>query len=218
MAPLGAELLLETLEGWELGNITPKPQDDSLATKAPLIKKDHARIDWDLKAHEIECRIRAFIPWPVAYAHTFDDSMAGQDGVQIAVAEDSVAPTWTAFGKAIGGVTPGDLFYIDSNNNTTDMLATLHITNTDALIHRYRYLILNVGIYVQTGTDQWEKATRGNGELLPDTYVTMSNGKVSFNLPGYAKYKITIDKGCFYCYGTDTDENAVSPSFYLDVG
>jgi methionyl-tRNA formyltransferase len=68
MALIGAELLLETLEGWESGTITPQPQDDSLATKAPLIKKEHARIDWSLEAHEIECRVRAFIPWPVAYA------------------------------------------------------------------------------------------------------------------------------------------------------
>jgi methionyl-tRNA formyltransferase len=68
MAPMGAELLLETLEGWESGAITPQPQDDSLVTKAPLIKKEHARIDWSLEAHDIERRIRAFIPWPVAYA------------------------------------------------------------------------------------------------------------------------------------------------------
>lgn len=68
MAPMGAELLLETLEGWESGTITPQPQDDALATKAPLIKREHARIDWSLEAREIACRIRAFVPWPVAYA------------------------------------------------------------------------------------------------------------------------------------------------------
>ena len=68
MAPLGAELLIETLDAWEHGKITPQPQDDSRATKAPIIKKEHARIDWNLRAEEIECRIRAFTPWPVAYA------------------------------------------------------------------------------------------------------------------------------------------------------
>ena len=68
MAPLGAGLLLETLDAWERGSITPRPQDDSLATKAPIIKKEHARIDWNRRAEEIERRIRAFIPWPVAYA------------------------------------------------------------------------------------------------------------------------------------------------------
>jgi len=155
-------------------------------------------------------------PWPVAYA--YDDTMAGQAAIQIEAAEPAASPQWQAFGNAIGGVTPGDLFYIDSDNNTADMPVTLSITNTDELIHHYRYLTLNVGIYVQTGADQWEKATNGNGESLPDTYITMLNGKVSFTLPGYAKYKITIDKGCFYCYGTDADRNAASPVFYLSAG
>ena len=152
-------------------------------------------------------------PWPVAYA--YGNNTAGQAPVQIEAAAPAAAPHWNAYGNAIGGVTPGDLFYIDTGNSTADMPVTLYITNTDELVHYYRYLTLNVGVYVQTGTDQWEKATTGNGELLPDTYITMLNGKVSFTLPGYARYKITIDKGCFYCYGTVTGKSAVSPAFYL---
>jgi hypothetical protein len=155
-------------------------------------------------------------PWPVAYAH--DNAIAGQAQIQIEAAKPADAPHWKAFGKAIGGVTPGDLFYIDTGSSTTDMLVTLHITNTDELVKYYRYLTLKVGVYAQTGTDQWEKATMGNGELLPDTYITMLNGRVSFTLPGYTKYKITIDKGCFYFYGAGTDDSAVSPTFFLTVG
>jgi hypothetical protein len=153
-------------------------------------------------------------PWPVAYAH---DAAAGQNPIQIEAAEATAAPHWNAFAKAIGGVSPGDLFYIDTGDITTDMLVTLYITNTDELVQYYRYLTLNVGVYVQTGTDQWQKATAGNGELLTDIYLTMLNGRVSFTLPGYAKYKITIDKGCFYCYGS-TDGSTTSPTFYLTVG
>lgn len=152
-------------------------------------------------------------PWPVAYAH--NNAMAGQSPIQIEAAKPAAAPHWKAFGKAIGGVTPGDLFYIDTGSSTTDTFITLHITNADELIKYYRYMTLKVGLYAQTGIDQWEKATLGNGELLPDTYITMLNGRVSFTLPGYAKYKITIDKGCFYFYGTGTDDSAVSPTFYL---
>ena len=155
-------------------------------------------------------------PWPVAYAH--DNTLAGQAPIQVEAAEPALAPKLNAFGKTIGGVTPGDLFYINTDNTAADMPVTLHIANTDELIRHYRYLTLNVGVYVQTGTDQWEKATTGNGELLPDTYITMLNGKVSFTLPGYDKYKITIDKGCFYCYGTGTDGSAASPAFYLTAG
>jgi hypothetical protein len=46
----------------------------------------------------------------------------------------------------------------------------------------------------------------------------MQNGQVSFTLPGYARYKITIDKGCFYYYGDSDGEGAVAPEFYLTVG
>ena len=155
-------------------------------------------------------------PWPVAYAYS--DTLAGQDPVQVVAAEPAATPHWTAFGKTIGGVTPGDLFYIDTNNSTVDMHVALYITNIDELIHYYRYLTLNIGVYTQTGTDQWEKATMGNGELLPDTYITMLNGQVSFMLPGYARYKITIDDGCYYCYGAGADKSTASPKFYLTTG
>ena len=155
-------------------------------------------------------------PWPVAYA--YGNTMAEQAPIQITAAESAATPHWQAFGHAIGGVTPGDLFYIDTDNLTADTPVTLYITNTDELVHYYRYLTLNVGVYVQTDVDQWEKVTTGNGESLPDTYITMLNGRVSFTLPGYARYKITIDKGCFYCYGNGDDGNAISPAFYLTAG
>jgi hypothetical protein len=155
-------------------------------------------------------------PWPVAYA--YDNTTAEQTPVQIEAAKPAAAPHWKAFGKAIGGIIPGDLFYIDAFNNTTDMLVTLHMANTDELVRYYRHLIFKIGVYIQTDTEQWEKATKGNDELLPDTYITMLNGRVSFSLPGYAKYKITIDKGSFYCYGTSTDKSAISPTFYMTVG
>ena len=153
-------------------------------------------------------------PWPVAYA--YDNTVAGQEPIQIDAAEPTAAPNWSVVGHTIGGVsTPGDLFYIDTTNNNADILVTLHITNTEELVHYYRYLFLKVGVYVQTGTDQWEKLAIGNGELIPDIYITMRKGWVSFTLPGYAKYKITIDSGCFYCSTTVTDESSISPKFYL---
>jgi len=152
-------------------------------------------------------------PWPVAYA--YDNALAGPEPIQIEAAETSAAPSWSAFGKAIGGVTPGDLFYIDVMNNSADTLVTLYITNSEELIHYYRYMILKVGVYVQADTNQWEKAITGSGEQIPDIYITMQNGKVSFTLPGYAKHKVTLDSGCFYCFRTDADEGSMSPKFYL---
>ncbi len=152
-------------------------------------------------------------PWPVAYA--YDEAMAINAPMTVEAAEPATAPKLNAFGNAIGGVTPGDLFHIDSANSTADTLFTLYITNIDELVYHYRYMTLNVGIYVQTGIDQWEKVTWSEGETPRETYITMQNGMVSFMLPGYAKYKITIDKGCFYCYGIGADNSAALPKFYL---
>jgi len=155
-------------------------------------------------------------PWPVAYA--YDNAMAEEEPVQVEAAESSAAPSWSVFGGAIGGVTnPGDLFYIDMTNSAADALVTLHLTNTEELIHYYRYLILRVGVYVETGIDQWEPSTAANGEMIPDTYVTMRNGRVSFTLPGYARHKVTIDSGSFYCFRNSPDGGSSSPKFYLTV-
>ena len=64
---LGAALVEQTLDKWAGRELTPIPQDDSQATKAPRIKKEDARIDWHQTAEQIACRVRAFDPWPVAF-------------------------------------------------------------------------------------------------------------------------------------------------------
>jgi methionyl-tRNA formyltransferase len=65
LSEIGAESLSETLAN--LDNITPKPQDDSEATFAPILKKEDGLIDWTLQAKAIEYRIRGLQPWPNAY-------------------------------------------------------------------------------------------------------------------------------------------------------
>lgn len=67
LARLGAELLLTTLVRWGSGELVPTPQDDSLASLAPRIKKADGLVEWTLAARDLECRVRAFDPWPVAY-------------------------------------------------------------------------------------------------------------------------------------------------------
>ncbi len=155
-------------------------------------------------------------PWPVAYG--FENAEAGQDTIQVTVAEASTQPTWTTFGNAIGGVdTPGDLFSIDATDNPTDIQVTLHITNTSELVHNYRYLTLKVGVYTETGEDEWEKAPGVNGEPTPDTFITLRNGQVSFALSGYSNYKVSIDSGSFKTHPSTADNGSGSPKFYLEV-
>jgi len=67
MAELGAPLLAETLRGLYAGAIAPRPQNHAEATLAPMLKKEHGRIDWNRAAHEIYNRMRGFAPWPGAY-------------------------------------------------------------------------------------------------------------------------------------------------------
>jgi methionyl-tRNA formyltransferase len=69
LANIGAKLVIETLEGLEQGTITPRPQDDSLATLAPILTREDGRMDLQHRtAREAYNRWRGFSPWPGAYA------------------------------------------------------------------------------------------------------------------------------------------------------
>jgi methionyl-tRNA formyltransferase len=67
MAAAGAALMVETIRRLQAGTIHPRPQDHSVATLAPILKKEDGRIDFHLTALEILNRLRAFQPWPGAY-------------------------------------------------------------------------------------------------------------------------------------------------------
>ncbi|MBI1353535.1 MAG: methionyl-tRNA formyltransferase [Acidobacteria bacterium] len=67
LAPLGAELLLETLERAEAGTLMPQPQDEAAMTYAPLMQREDGRVDWSLPATEVYARVRGFDPWPGAF-------------------------------------------------------------------------------------------------------------------------------------------------------
>jgi methionyl-tRNA formyltransferase len=67
LAPLGAELMVETLRGIAEGKIQPRPQDPAAATLAPILKKEDGRIDWSQAAATIARRMRGLSPWPGAW-------------------------------------------------------------------------------------------------------------------------------------------------------
>jgi len=156
-------------------------------------------------------------PWPVAYAYSYEGELVEPGAIQITAAEPSKAPSVVAFGRAIGGVKSGDLFYIDATETVADLAVTLHITNMEGLSHCYRYLIMEVGAYTESKTGEWVRASGYGGEPIPETFINMRNGNVSFFLYGCARYKITIDGGSFYCMATDVSGGSLSPRFYLTV-
>jgi methionyl-tRNA formyltransferase len=67
MAALGAPLVAESLVKLERGEIAPVPQDSTQASYAPILTKEHGRIDWSQTAGQIYNRIRGLAPWPGAF-------------------------------------------------------------------------------------------------------------------------------------------------------
>ncbi|MEK6778209.1 MAG: methionyl-tRNA formyltransferase [Candidatus Deferrimicrobiota bacterium] len=63
---LGVEALLEALRRLHDGTLPEIPQEDPLATYAPMIRKEHGRIDWSRPAREVRNLIRGMTPWPSA--------------------------------------------------------------------------------------------------------------------------------------------------------
>jgi methionyl-tRNA formyltransferase len=67
MANMGADLLLETLNLLEKGEVEVSKQDDSLATRAPKITPEHCQIDWSREAVQVKNLIRGLSPSPGAF-------------------------------------------------------------------------------------------------------------------------------------------------------
>jgi len=67
MAEAGAPLMAATLGKLERGEITSTAQDHEQATFAPLLKREHGRVDWSHTARQIYDRIRGMQPWPGAF-------------------------------------------------------------------------------------------------------------------------------------------------------
>jgi methionyl-tRNA formyltransferase len=70
----GSEALLATLDDLENNKLQPEIQNNDLANYAKKIIKTEAEINWQLSAAEIDCMVRGYNPWPIAYTF-FHDQM-----------------------------------------------------------------------------------------------------------------------------------------------
>ena len=75
LAILGAEVLKNTLTQLENGKLKRKPQDEALASYAPIMSKELGLIDWNKTAQEIHNLVRGTDPWPGAYTFLNGDRM-----------------------------------------------------------------------------------------------------------------------------------------------
>ena len=72
LSMLGIEAVQEAIEKlsrWDRISPIGEIQDQSLATKAPRLKKTDGAVDWTRSAEQIRNQVRAFKPWPATYTH-----------------------------------------------------------------------------------------------------------------------------------------------------
>jgi len=67
LAQIAPDALLESLGLLVKGSAPRIPQDNTLVTYAPKLKREDGKIDWSEPAEAIERKIRAFNPWPGAF-------------------------------------------------------------------------------------------------------------------------------------------------------
>ena len=91
LAAKGAKILIETLKKFADRTIQPIPQDNSLATYAPMLNKDDGLINWSQSARSLERFIRGVTPWPGAYTFSGETRLKIFQSTPIAV-EASEAP------------------------------------------------------------------------------------------------------------------------------
>jgi methionyl-tRNA formyltransferase len=95
LAALGGEALADALALLADGRIVPVPQEGSRATLAPILTREHGRIDWARPARETLDRLRGFTPWPGAWT-TLDGKV-----LKVLEASAEAAPA------DLGGAAPG---------------------------------------------------------------------------------------------------------------
>lgn len=112
MALAGSDVLMETVESIERGEVKASRQNDALATPAPKITPEHCLIDWSRKAADIKNQIRGLAPSPGAFtrfrgkilkilkAEVIGGSLLGKDFGRV-VEPDQKESVWVTTGQGI---------------------------------------------------------------------------------------------------------------------
>lgn len=103
LSKIGAETLLDTLDGLQKGTVTLIPQPDGFSY-APLLKREHEQLDWKWNAEKIYNRVRGLNPWPGAFAFF--------RGEQVKVWQSKLPVVQMESKSSIEGTSPGEIISI----------------------------------------------------------------------------------------------------------
>ncbi|HMA00108.1 MAG TPA: methionyl-tRNA formyltransferase [Steroidobacteraceae bacterium] len=109
LAPLGGELLVETLDAIAAGCAREQAQSPSGITYAAKITKAEALIDWREPAGSILRRVRAFNPWPVAETRMNGAQLRIWDAELVSGAPASAAGTAAVTPSLAAAALPGSV-------------------------------------------------------------------------------------------------------------
>jgi methionyl-tRNA formyltransferase len=115
LAVIGAELALQVVDQLANGTAEPIVQDSAQASRAPRLKKESGRIDWNRSPRQIDCQVRAFQPWPLAYSTLIIGGEKG-DGGSARSLRLIVLEVASAEGRSSSGsdATPGTVLTVDN--------------------------------------------------------------------------------------------------------
>lgn len=96
LSRLGAESIVEVLQKLQHGSLLAETQDPAQASYASKLNKSEARLNWTQSAVQLECAVRGYNPYPVAYAtirnipvkiwsSTKIDDISGEPGIVLAI-------------------------------------------------------------------------------------------------------------------------------------
>jgi methionyl-tRNA formyltransferase len=81
LGKLAADVVRSDLARAVAGELVAEPQDDALATEAPMLKREDGLVDWSKRAPEVHDHVRGMTPWPGAH------SLAGGKRIKILATE-----------------------------------------------------------------------------------------------------------------------------------
>ena len=114
LAELGAQLLVETLDGWLVGAVQAQPQDDSRATYCSQMEKKNGLLDWGRSAAYLDRQVRACDPWPGAFTRW--------QGQRLKILQAKPLPEWQGEGQPGQVVEMGEGIGVISGQGALELL------------------------------------------------------------------------------------------------